>query len=346
MCGTVRLGIVLTLVMAIGGGSSWAFGQEAARSTMASVCDKLIKPVVTGRPFGGFTNEVGMEFKLIPAGEFMMGSDKGVGELDRSVSSFSLPESPQHRVRALKPFYMGVTEVTQAQYEKVMGRNPSYFSTTEQVATAVSDMRANCPVETVSWHDAADFCVKLSDGKTLTYRLPTEAEWEYACRAGGSSRYCFGENEKHLDDYAWWGAFVVGASCLQEKHTHRVGWKKKNHFGLYDMHGNVSEWCSDWYSTHYYAKSPLSAPAGPATGSHRVYRGGSWYSLATNCRSAYRAGYVPAYRSSDLGFRVVAVPRTRIGDEPDRVPFESAQGDRQAGWLRYLAAGHVMERAF
>jgi formylglycine-generating enzyme required for sulfatase activity len=227
------------------------------------------------------TNSIGIKLVLIQPGEFMMGSRDG-----------DTDEKPPHKVKIAKPFYLGVTEVTQEQYERVMGTNPSEFK---------GDPRR--PVESVSWEDAVEFCRKLtererSSGKSgQTYRLPTEAEWEYACRAGTTTKWCCGDDESALADYAW---YSVNAG---EK-THAVAQKKPNAWGLYDMHGNVWEWCADWYGEDYYAASPREDPTGPAAGSRRVIRGGGWFRGAGLCRAAFRYSYGPAFRYDYLGFRL------------------------------------------
>jgi len=229
------------------------------------------------------TNGIGMKLKLIPEGEFMMGSpdDK---------------RCPRHKVRITKPFYLGVYEVTQAECEKVMGKNPSNFQ------------GADNPVEKVTWEDAAEFCKKLSAKEGRTYRLPTEAEWEYACRAGSTTLYSFGDDQANLGEYAWYLA-------NSDKKTRPAGEKKPNNWGLCDMHGNVWEWCQDWYDLDYYAVSPTGDPPGPETGSLRVYRGGSWDAPAGNCGSSDRYGYVPSYGSIFLGFRVAADPPSQSSQE-------------------------------
>jgi formylglycine-generating enzyme required for sulfatase activity len=160
------------------------------------------------------------------------------------------------------------------------------------------------PVEQVSWEDAVEFCKKLSDlpeekAAGRVYRLPTEAEWEYACRAGSKTAYSFGESSESLGDYT----YFQGNSNGQ---THPVGEKKANAWGLHDMHGNVWEWCSDWYGE--YPKGAVSDPVGPREGSCRVLRGGSWYGGAALCRSAYRYWLIPSYRLDDFGFRVALSP--------------------------------------
>ncbi len=229
----------------------------------------------------GVVNSIGLQLLLIPAGEFQMGSP------DSDSDAYD-DEKPQHTVRITKPFYLGVTEVTQEQYERVMGTNPSYFK------------GAQLPVETVSWVDAMEFCRKLSElpGERIAgrvYRLPTEAEWEYACRAGSKTKWSFGDAESSLGDYAWY-------TSNSGRKTHTVGTKKPNAWGLYDMHGNVWEWCSDWYKPDY-TTTTVSDPTGPATGSIRVYRGGSWGNYAGQGRSAFRDGGTPD-SGGGLGFRL------------------------------------------
>ena len=234
------------------------------------------------------TNSIGMKLVLIPKGTFMMGSpieEEGAKN-----------DEKQHQVTIGKDYYLGVTEVTQGQYEKVMGTNPSYFQK-RVIRKSDSSMY---PVEQVSWEDAVEFCKKLSDlpeekKAGRVYRLPTEAEWEYACRAGSKAAYSFGANSKTLGDYAWFGE-------NSGNQTHPVGEKKANAWGLYDMHGNVWEWCSDWYGV--YPKGSVSDPSGPSEGSIRVDRGGSWAYGAANCRSAYRGWGAPSYRIGNDGFRV------------------------------------------
>jgi len=219
----------------------------------------------------------GVEMKLafIPAGEFQMGSDSGSND-----------EKPVHKVRISKPFYMGLTEVTQRQYEAVMGSNPSYFK------------GADNPVEQVSWNDAVEFCKKLSAKTGKAVRLPTEAEWEYASRAGSKTAYCFGDSDSGLGEYAWYGN-------NSDSKTHPVGQKKPNAWGLFDMHGNVWEWCSDWYDEGYYGKSASDDPTGASSGSSRVLRGGSWLNSANFTRSATRPWLYPSVTLNSYGFRVV-----------------------------------------
>ncbi len=209
----------------------------------------------------------GMHLRLIPAGEFMMGS-------------------PQRRVTLTRPYYMGIHPVTQAQYERVAGDNPSHFKGEDHL-----------PVERISWDEAATFCRRLSEQAGKRFRLPTEAEWECACRGGTTTAYCFGDDEARMDEYAWFG----GNSGSR---THPVGRKKPNAWGLYDMHGNVWEWCADWYQDGY-SGLPDTDPTGPETGKYRVLRGGSWHDHARFCRSAYRSWLAPVHRFNSNGFRIV-----------------------------------------
>jgi formylglycine-generating enzyme required for sulfatase activity len=227
-----------------------------------------------------FTNTIGMTFVLIPAGTFQMGSP--VGEEGRSDNEL------QHQVTLSRPFHLQTTPVTQGQWERTMDNNPSYFD----------ECGADCPVENVSWYDIQKFLAKLNQmEKTDAYRLPIEAEWEYACRAGNSTRFCWGDEDEDLKDYAWYSENSGGK-------THRAGKKKPNVWGLYDMHGNVWEWCQDWYGE--YPAGPVIDPPGPDTGTSRVLRGGSWGGGTWSLRSAVRNyGYGPGYRGVSFGFRVV-----------------------------------------
>jgi len=246
------------------------------------------KKQITGQET--LTNSIGMKLKLIPAGEFQMGSP--ANEEDRE------DDEHHHRVRITKPFYLGVYEVTQGQWEAVMETRP--WSDKGYVKEG-PDYAASY----VSWDAAREFCELLSKREGKTYRLPTEAEWEYSCRGGTTTAYHFGNNASRLGEYAW---YEVNASDVDEQYSHRVGQKKANPFGLHDMHGNVWEWCQDWYESGYYKASPVDDPTGPSTASYRVFRGGSWFSFAGLCRSAFRGGYAPTIRNFTLGFRVALVP--------------------------------------
>jgi formylglycine-generating enzyme required for sulfatase activity len=233
------------------------------------------------------TNTIGMSLKLIPAGTFTMGSPEG--ELDRGGDEY------QHKVTISKAFYMQTTEVTQGQWKAVMGTDPRKGE--KPVIEG-----ANYPALYVSWDDAVAYCKKLSEKEGKTYRLPTEAEWEYACRAGTTTTWSFGNDEKELGDYAW---YRKNAWDIDENYAHQVGLKKANAFGLYDMHGNVWEWCHDYYEEDYYQQSPTNDPQGPPRGSSHVLRGGSWRNHTRVTRSAFRDRGDAGGRYYDLGFRLV-----------------------------------------
>jgi len=216
---------------------------------------------------------VNIELVRVPPGSFMMG-DRGV----------RYGENRLHRVTITKAFYLGKCEVTQEQWQAVMGSNPSDFKS------------ARNPVENVSWYDCQAFLRKVNrEHPQARLRLPTEAEWECACRAGSATRYCFGDDEARLGEHAWW----MG-NCGRTAHP--VGQKKPNAWGLYDMHGNVWEWCRDWHGP--YTPRAQTDPGGPAFGSRRVLRGGSWGSPADCCRSSDRQCWPPSERGNVFGFRV------------------------------------------
>ena len=231
-----------------------------------------------------------MELIEIPAGKFTMGSPED--EKDR------FGAEAQVRVTLTKPFGLGKTEVTQGQWKSVMGTEPW-----EGKGSAQADK--DCPVMYVSWDDATEFCENLTaiernSGKLKAneeYRLPTEAEWEYACRAGTQTAFSFGDDEKQLGEYAWFKG-----NTGSEQYVHKVGLKKPNPWGLYDMHGNAWEWCSDWYGNQLAGGVD---PIGPDVGSKRMDRGGSWRNNPGLCRSAYRSRSDPSSRNATaLGFRV------------------------------------------
>jgi formylglycine-generating enzyme required for sulfatase activity len=256
--------------------------------------DKVPEPrteVVVSRPVPAdppklITNTLEMKLVLIPAGEFLMGSP------DSDDEAYS-QEKPQHHVRITRSFYLGVYEVTQRQYRAITGEDPGGIDETDDY-----------PVVNVSWTDAIAFCNRLSEREGLKtyyqfgadvksgtegYRLPTEAEWEYACRAGSMTKYSSGD---------YWDHGNAG------RMIHPVGQRRPNAWGLYDMHGNVREWCLDWYDPGYYAQSQDADPLGPPKAADRVNRGGSWDVHPRYCRSAYRDGLSPEYRSTYVGFRV------------------------------------------
>ena len=246
-----------------------------------------------------FTNSIGMKFVLIEPGEFTMGSTNGKSESSAAHGFFEIAEGeserPPHLVSITQPFYLGVYPVTQQEYEAVIGTNPSCF-----------DGNTRLPVERVDWNDAVTFGEKLSQSpveaqRRTRYRLPTEAEWEYACRADSTTNWCYGDNESLLRDYAW---FEENSG----ERTHPVGEKKPNAWGLYDMHGNVLEWCQDVFSASAYTeRSRITKDPIGSNGVLRVYRGGGWNSTALLCRSAFRGVCHPGFGDNDSGFRLVAV---------------------------------------
>lgn len=218
-----------------------------------------------------------LELLLIRPGTFMMGDEKGGAD-----------EKPVHKVTITKPFYLGKYKVTQQQWEALMGSNPSNAKSP-----------AN-PVERVSWEDCQAFLKKLDEkfgDKAVKFSLPTEAQWEYACRAGSTTKYCFGDKEADLGRYAW---FIANS----KDKIHSVGEKKANAWGLYDVHGDAWEWCADWYDKAYYKASPANDPPGPASGIFRVCRGSSWDNTAPDCRSAFRLFGAPSDRFAYISLRV------------------------------------------
>ena len=218
-----------------------------------------------------------IELILIPAGEFDMGSP-------RSEQARENDEGPIHRIIISRPFYISRYEVTQAQWKAIMGHSPSH--------TEALDL----PIVGIRWANAVEFCKKLSERQLETFRLPTEAEWEYACRAGSTTVYSFGDDPSSLIQYAWFNS-------NSDHEAHPVGQKQPNAFGLYDMHGNVWEWCIDWYDD--YLVDTTDDPPGSPDGSSRILRGGSWFCTPGPCRSANRGWNTPDIRDDDVGFRVI-----------------------------------------
>jgi len=224
----------------------------------------------------------GMEFVLVKGGCYQMGDTFGDGGAD---------EKPVHEV-CLKDFYLGKYEITQGQWKRVMGDNPSYFKESD-----------GHPVETVSWNDAQEFIRRLNQMSGKSYRLPTEAEWEYAARNGKNGEKWAGtSNESELREYAWF-------SGNSGNKTHPVGQKRPNGLGLYDMSGNVWEWVSDWYDEDYYHNSPKNDPPGPSSGQDKVLRGGSWLALPWLVRAADRGWNEPSGRGNVVGFRLGLSPQ-------------------------------------
>ncbi|MCB9940269.1 MAG: SUMF1/EgtB/PvdO family nonheme iron enzyme [Planctomycetaceae bacterium] len=307
-----------------------------------------------------YSNSIGMKFRLIPPGEFLMGGPPE--EIEAALKVVSAPavraniesEGPQHQVVLTKPTYLGVTEVTQSQYEQVMGINPSCFSATGRGKDAVANLETgNHPVESVSWYDAADFCVKLSQQEQLKpfysrsdetvtylegtgYRLPTEAEWEYACRAGTTTPFWSGAQVPNLIQA---GRFLSNSG----DRTHSVGELNANPFGLSDLHGNAWEWCQ--YRFGDYPRGPDTDPRGPLSG-EGVQRGGSWKDPSLYCRSASRLRVSPASQFSNNGFRVALtvdavkglLGKTSENQPPPAIaPFDESQAQaHQQVWEKDL----------
>ena len=258
-----------------------------------------------------YTNSISMKFSLIPGGSFVMGSPAGTGDpthrpiwpKEDGRSSLEI----QHIVTLSNDFYMQTTEVTQAQYQQVMGSNPAYFS----ASGSGVDCGLDCPVEMVSWTEAQDFIDALNalenrsscnSQPNTCYSLPTESQWEYAARGATNSAFYNGDitqpygNDPNLNEIGWY-------SNNSDNTTHPVAQKQPNNWGLYDLSGNVSEWCQDWYDT--YDDGPLTDPTGASSGSNRVNRSGGWSYNARSARSADRDAHAQGYRNDYLGFRLV-----------------------------------------
>ena len=257
-------------------------GDSQATRLLAEAKKRLGPAKTMTLNLGGVT----MELVLIPAGEFMMGSPASEAKRQK--------DETQHRVRITKPFYMGKYEVTQAQHQAVMGANPSKFK------------GASNPVEMVSWNNATEFCRKLSQRTGQQVRLPTEAEWEYACRAGTTTPFHYG-NSLSSTQANFNGRYPYGGAAKGDYRgkTMPVGSFQPNAWSLYDMHGNVWEWCADWYENYGGAATD---PTGPANGGYRVLRGGGWNNNGYSCRSASRYWNDPSNRNLNYGFRVVVPP--------------------------------------
>ena len=240
------------------------------------------------------TNSVGMKFAFIPPGTFTMGSPKDERGRDYS--------ERQHKVTLTRGFYMQTTEVTQGQWLAVMGTRPWIINRGSNKGKPKSEVREDpeCAVSWVTWNMCQEFIQKLNEMEGVNkYRLPTESEWEYACRAGSSTKFCFGDGYDMLGDYAW---YSENAGRVKERYAHKVGGKKPNQWGLYDMHGNVKEWCEDLYGNYPFGHAV--DPTGPSEGSKRVVRGGEWNGGRIHCRSANRSSDRPNGWDFNLGFRV------------------------------------------
>jgi formylglycine-generating enzyme required for sulfatase activity len=278
------------------------------------------------------SKSLGLETVVIQEGEFQMGSP--ATEANRRT------DETRHKVRLSRPFLLGVYEVTQEEYEKVMQANPSWFCSKGEGRGKIPEQdTSRYPVENVTWYDALEFCNRLSkrddfepyykladvkrDGDTITsasvtriggngYRLPTEAEWEYACRAGTTKAFYFGDastgREANVKGVLVGGGYGGTTKWPDLGRTSKVGSYAANPWGLYDMHGNVAEWCWDWYDKDYYTNSPQDDPRGPDSGRHRVVRGGSWLVSEGSCRSASRFWHTAEERKEYAGFRVARSP--------------------------------------
>jgi formylglycine-generating enzyme required for sulfatase activity len=249
------------------------------------------------------TNSIGMKLKLIPAGRFVMGSP--IHEKDRS------DDEAQHTVEITRRFYLGVYPVTKGQFGAFV-KDAGYQTQNEKSALGppfgpwqrpFADYvpTDDDPVVCVSWNEAVKFCEWLSKKEKKTYELPTEAQWEYACRAGTTTAYSFGDDPKDLGDFGWFFDNSGG-------HTHPVSGKKPNPWGLYDMHGGIFQWCTDFYDKGYYGKGPAKDPQNLDKADSRVVRGGCWHAISRLCRSANRNWSKQDVSTYDFGFRVVLVP--------------------------------------
>jgi uncharacterized protein (TIGR02996 family) len=283
---------------------TWPEGQEKIERSLA------IQEMINGgvSPAGPrLVNSIRMELVLIPPGTFIMGS------VDEEEERYN-DEGPRHEVDITRPFYLGAYLVTQDQYKRVMGSNPSGFSSKGSERQRVKGIATRSfPVEMVSWDDAVEFCRRLSEMPAekqarRTYRLPSEAEWEYACRAWGSSEMPFYFGTVLKAGQAWFDWSIPYGSDDEADTPNRpcaVGSFPPNAFGLYDMHGNVDEWCADWYKGDYYEVSPRRNPQGPKKGDQRVLRGGSYFDDGAFCRTAVRYFNAPDEKRDSAGFRVV-----------------------------------------
>lgn len=262
-------------------GAAWGARGAAATQPATQPSGELALKVANG---------VSIKLVLIPAGSFMMGSPPQ--EKDRSDN-----EGPRHEVKISKPFFIGVTPVTQKQWKAVMGNEPW-----EGKYAQANDNNA---ASGVTWIEAMQFCNKLSARTGRRVRLPTEAQWEYACRAGTQTRFYYGDDPDSalLGDYAWYDKNTFN---IDQPYPHRVGQKKPNAWGLYDMHGNVNQWCTDWLGV--YPSHAVTDPTGPAGGTMRVLRGGSFVIGPKYCRAAWRNRNIPGRRVIDNGCRVVVLP--------------------------------------
>jgi formylglycine-generating enzyme required for sulfatase activity len=271
--------MVLSAPFANGTTPDW----EWLRCTYGLSAPSLQAEVIPARPAGEMAVFAGIDFVWCPPGSFIMGTKDEVPRRGW--------EKPQHKVKLTRGFWMARTEITQAQWSAIMPLNRSYFSD-----------NLNNPCEMVSWNDITGpegYLERLNAANPdQHFRLPTEAEWEYACRAGTDTEFYWGDDPSAIGapDYAWYGN-------ISDKKPHPVGLKRPNAWGLCDIAGNVSEWCQDWHGQ--YEAADATDPAGPSTGTRKIHRGGGWGSLVSNCRSAHRMGDPPDGSIEIIGFRIV-----------------------------------------
>jgi formylglycine-generating enzyme required for sulfatase activity len=265
----------------------WAFDAEAARRMQRETAAKLGLPAEETLDLG---EGVHIRLVLIPPGRFWMGSPATEADREKGGWGACAPEN-LHEVILTRPFYLGKTEVTQEQYQRLMGSNPS------------KSPDSKMPVETVTWEQSVAFCVKLGEVSKRVGRLPTEAEWEWACRAGSDKRFCLGDDLALLERIAWYGANSQGK-------RHPVGEKEPNAWGLHDMHGNVMEWVRDaWLRPSLYPEGPVTDPAGAPKGGHRIRRGGHYATRADRVRCAHRYYGNGSHTAGDMGFRcLIEIP--------------------------------------
>jgi formylglycine-generating enzyme required for sulfatase activity len=271
---------------------------------------------------GSSKNSIGMRLIEVPAGTFLMGAPADAEWATKA-------EKAQHEVTLTRPFAVSTSEVTQAQWTQVMGSDPNdlersnSFGEGPEIAERLAG--AEHPA-TVSWEDAQEFIRRLNQREgDDAYRLPSEAEWEYAARAGTTSKYSFGDDDADLDAHAWFGGdFATGSH-------HPVAQKQPNAWGLHDVHGNVWEWTQDRFSPNGYPAQPQTDPTGPASGTQRTVRGGSWHATADGWTSTFRKGYDPEYRGISIGFRVARTATAASSSTPAASgPTAGATGDAEA----------------
>jgi formylglycine-generating enzyme required for sulfatase activity len=348
MAGLLGLAMVVAVISVVGaliylGNRKW--GSSDLPDGMGGKGDEKSMKDVREIP-DRFTNRIGMKLVRIPgtreifkpANTFTMGSPRS----EWIVWNQQLGRGEDQHEVEVSPFHLDIYEVTQGEFRTVMGYNPSHFSRSARGKEGVNydvppgagravippgDSTENYPVEKVSWNDAKEFCEKLNEMDTdmprgWTYRLPTEAEWEYACRGGSQVYHVFAFGNTLRSTQANFQGFIPyppindprpgGVKGPTLKRTCKVGSYSPNGFGLYDMHGNVVEWCQDWWEEDYYQRSPPKDPTGPANGTVKVFRGGAWDINGFDCRSAFRPfGHKPELRTYDMGFRVALVPPAR-----------------------------------